>query len=460
MGKYVTTETPLASVAGININRSKPAHWSNYDDYSGRTVNYICYHYTGNYEDSAAGNANYFMGSDREASAHYFVDDDTIYQSVDANDMAWHCGGGRNHDSIGIEMCCTAGNYRIGEQAITNAIALGVELCKFLNITADMVDTYIIRHYDVTGKNCPAQFAGRNNSDWQAFKNRIKEGLTPKKTGFVVGDTVSFVGNKHYASSNAASGSTCAPGEAKITAIADGARHPYHLVRTPDGGSTVYGWVNIVDVKEFEVETVAVRVGDVVDFTGGKHYKSANAAIGSNCNPGAAKVTAISNGAKHPYHLVKTENSGATVYGWVNAADIKVMVPEKPVVVDTTIDSVEEVQAWLNSKYNAGLDVDGGYGPLTKAALIKVLQRGLGVDVDGGYGPQTHGAVYSMYLGDSGMEVEALQGLLVCHGYTSAYVDGGFGNDTKSAVLAYQRDHHLRVDGYAGQETFASLCDY
>lgn len=459
MGRVCNEAAPITTVNDIKINRTKPANYTNYENKASRTIELLVYHYTGNYEDSAAGNANYFMGANRDASAHYFVDDDNIYQSVDLNDIAWHCSL-KNSNSIGIEMCCTAGNYRIGEKAQTNAIALGVELCKYLGITADTVDKYVIRHYDVTGKNCPAQFAGANNSAWQAFKNRIKESLQPKKKEFAVGDIVTFVGNKHYVSANAASGNTCKPGEAKITNIVANAKHPYHLVKTEGSSATVYGWVDAKDVKELEIETVTYRVGDIINFVGTKHYKSSQAAIGSNCKSGEAKITAISQSAKHPYHIVNTPNSSSNVYGWVNASDIREKEPIKPVVVDTTIDTISEVQKWLNDTYNAGLEVDGGYGPLTKAALIKVLQRGLGVGVDGGYGPQTHNAVRNLYVGDYGKEVEALQGLLVCNGYKDAYVDGGFGNDTKRAVLAYQRANGLYADGVAGKDTFDSLCDY
>lgn len=63
-------------------------------------------------------------------------------------------------------------------------------------------------------------------------------------------------------------------------------------------------------------------VGDVVTFTGTTHYSNANAATGTACKPGEAKVTAVSKGAKHPYHLIKTSGSSSTVYGWVDAADI------------------------------------------------------------------------------------------------------------------------------------------
>lgn len=66
------------------------------------------------------------------------------------------------------------------------------------------------------------------------------------------------------------------------------------------------------------------KVGDVVSFTGTKHYTSANVTNPKTCKPGKAKVTAIAAGAKHPYHLVHTDST-STVYGWVDAADIGVM---------------------------------------------------------------------------------------------------------------------------------------
>lgn len=66
----------------------------------------------------------------------------------------------------------------------------------------------------------------------------------------------------------------------------------------------------------------ALAVGDVVTFTGTTHYTSANAAAGKACKGGKAKITQIYAGGKHPYHLVRVEGGGASVYGWVDAADI------------------------------------------------------------------------------------------------------------------------------------------
>ena len=62
--------------------------------------------------------------------------------------------------------------------------------------------------------------------------------------------------------------------------------------------------------------------GDIVNFTGSKHYASANATSGPSCKAGKAKVTDTAEGTKHPYHLIAVNGSGSTVYGWVNASDI------------------------------------------------------------------------------------------------------------------------------------------
>ena len=69
--------------------------------------------------------------------------------------------------------------------------------------------------------------------------------------------------------------------------------------------------------------TADIKVGDVVEFTGTKHYVSATATSASSCKPGKAKVTAIAKGKAHPYHLIAVSGGGSTVYGWTDAADIK-----------------------------------------------------------------------------------------------------------------------------------------
>lgn len=68
---------------------------------------------------------------------------------------------------------------------------------------------------------------------------------------------------------------------------------------------------------------LAFAVGDVVQFTGSRHYANANAATGPACKAGKAKVTAVYPTGKHPYHVVRVTGSGSTVYGWVDEDDVK-----------------------------------------------------------------------------------------------------------------------------------------
>lgn len=55
-----------------------------------RDIRYIVIHYVGA-TSSAKANSNYFKYIYRGASAHYFVDDNSIYQVVREKDISWHC---------------------------------------------------------------------------------------------------------------------------------------------------------------------------------------------------------------------------------------------------------------------------------------------------------------------------------------------------------------------------------
>jgi len=128
---------------------------------------------------------------------------------------------------------------------------------------------------------------------------------------------------------------------------------------------------------------------------------------------------------------------------------------------DTKIDTVKEVQIWLNNNYSSGLTIDGLYGSLTKKALVKALQKELGFegkDVDGIYGIKTNARVKVLRKGSKGNLVKVLQALLVCNGRKEAYVDGDFGSGTERAVKTIQALHKIEIDGEAGKDTFSKLC--
>lgn len=128
------------------------------------------------------------------------------------------------------------------------------------------------------------------------------------------------------------------------------------------------------------------------------------------------------------------------------------------------IDTVKEVQQWANTNYKSGLVADGIYGVKTKKVLIKILQTELNqtyksnLVVDGIWGAKTKSACPTLKNGSKNNVVGVLQALLICNGYSEAYLDKDYGSATVSAVKKYQKKTGLIVDGIAGKNTFAKLC--
>lgn len=142
----------------------------------GRTqpVEYIVVHYTGNWSDTAKNNADYFARTVSGTSAHYFVDEEAVWQSVQEEDTAWHCGSSqpvhpacRNANSIGVEMCNSAGGVPPAVRDRTAALVR--ELMARYGVPVERV----LRHYDVTGKKCPAPWVDRPG-EWEDFKRRLE----------------------------------------------------------------------------------------------------------------------------------------------------------------------------------------------------------------------------------------------------------------------------------------------
>ena len=135
----------------------------------GNSIKYIVVHYTYGAitaEGAALANCKYFASGKRGASAHYFIDDGpTIWQSVEDKDTAWSVGShsgvykhpnARNKNTLSIEVC-TKGAFT--EKEIENLKWLVQKKMAEHKVPASNV----IRHYDITGKLCPAYYvdAGR-----------------------------------------------------------------------------------------------------------------------------------------------------------------------------------------------------------------------------------------------------------------------------------------------------------
>lgn len=171
---------------------------TNYEQGNNRQIKYIVIHYTANDGDTAWGNTNYFKSTYRGASAHYFVDETSIWRCVGDYDIAWHCGAKtykhsycRNENSIGIELCSRRNNngYYFKEETVKNAI----DLVKYLMEKHNIPEENVIRHYDVTGKVCPAPFVN-STSAW----NKFKEDLKPEKIVLVSANDITWELNHSF----------------------------------------------------------------------------------------------------------------------------------------------------------------------------------------------------------------------------------------------------------------------
>lgn len=171
----------------IKFKAADPSN--HYAGRDGNAIRYIVLHYTANNGDTAQNNADYFAGANRRASAHYFVDENEVVQSVRDTDAAWHCGGSiesdhhplrgicTNRNSLGVEMCSdiVGGKYVITAQTVD----LAVQLVRQLMAKYRIPIARVVRHYDVTGKDCPEPWV-RDESLWRKFKARLTAPVEPE----------------------------------------------------------------------------------------------------------------------------------------------------------------------------------------------------------------------------------------------------------------------------------------
>ena len=140
---------------------------------------------------------------------------------------------------------------------------------------------------------------------------------------------------------------------------------------------------------------------------------------------------------------------------------VKPAASNKAASYDDTPDDVKEVQTYMNKKYNSGLAVDGDFGKLTKAAIVKEVQKLIGTTADGMFGKNSKAAWGSRCIkkGSKGDLVRLVQMMLVCRGYSigSAGVDADCGSKTVAAIKRYQQKNGLSADGVCGKNTAAKL---
>lgn len=137
-------------------------------------VKYIAIHYTANPGASAQANRDYFENlattHETKVSSHFVVGlEGEVIQCIPTSEMSYATNS-RNVDTISIE-CCHKDDTGAFEQATYDSVVkLTAWLCARFGLTSEQV----IRHYDVTGKECPKYYVDHPDA-WEQMKADIQE---------------------------------------------------------------------------------------------------------------------------------------------------------------------------------------------------------------------------------------------------------------------------------------------
>lgn len=140
----------------------------------------IVMHYTANPGATAMANRNYFEGLKdshlTKTSSNFIVGlEGEIVQCVPTWEVAY-ASNDRNIDTVSIECCHPDESGEFLEDTYQSM----VHLCAWLCLKFDLSEKDIIRHYDVTGKNCPKYFV-ENEKAWGNFRKDVKTALKKAK---------------------------------------------------------------------------------------------------------------------------------------------------------------------------------------------------------------------------------------------------------------------------------------
>ena len=129
----------------------------------------VVIHYVGNPDTTAQANRNYFasLASGEEgtyASSHFIVGlEGEVIQCVPLTEIAY-ASNERNADTVAIEVCHPDESGRFTEETQASLTRLVQWACDTYGLARDQ----ILRHYDVTGKECPRYFVDHPDA-WETF---------------------------------------------------------------------------------------------------------------------------------------------------------------------------------------------------------------------------------------------------------------------------------------------------
>lgn len=134
-------------------------------------INAVVIHYVGNPGTTARANRNYFasLASGKEgtyASSHFVVGlEGEVVQCVPLTEVAY-ASNTRNGDTVSIEVCHPDETGEFSPVTYGRCVELAAWLCREFKLDPG---TDVIRHYDVTGKECPLYYVEHPEA-WERLK--------------------------------------------------------------------------------------------------------------------------------------------------------------------------------------------------------------------------------------------------------------------------------------------------
>lgn len=141
-----------------------------------KKISGVVIHYVGNPGTTAEANRNYFQSlSDGKAgtyaSSHFIIGlEGEAVQCIPLTEIAY-ASNTRNDDTVSIEVCHPDETGAFLPASYDRCVELTAWLCHTFRLKPEKD---VIRHYDVTGKQCPLYYV-ENPEVWEAFLADVEE---------------------------------------------------------------------------------------------------------------------------------------------------------------------------------------------------------------------------------------------------------------------------------------------
>ena len=143
-----------------------------------KKVKDIVVHYVGNPGTTARQNHDFYAGDDSDVSSHFIVGlDGEIIQCIPLDEHS-EASNWRNKDSISIEVCHMDETGKFGKKTYKSL----VKLVSWLESVYGLDEEHVIRHYDITEKECPKYFVDHED-EWELFKEKVRDYRIKKYAG-------------------------------------------------------------------------------------------------------------------------------------------------------------------------------------------------------------------------------------------------------------------------------------